>query len=54
MLESIAAISNGKSVDTGPKGDTSNTYVHERIVLGMGAQTHPHLSKIIVIKHHIN
>jgi hypothetical protein len=29
-------------------------YVHELIVLGMGAQTHPHLSKIIVIKHHIN
>jgi hypothetical protein len=33
---------------------TSMTYVHVLIVLEMGAQTHPHLSNIIVIKHHIN
>jgi hypothetical protein len=36
------------------KGVTSNTCVRELIVLEMGAQAHPHLPKIIVIKHHIN
>ena len=44
-------MSNVKIVDTGV---TCNTYVHLLIVLEMGGQTHPQLSKIIVIKHHIN
>ena len=58
MFESTAAIYNGKIVDTGAK-ELPHIHVYMKsnlilIVLELGSTTHTHLSKIIVIKQHIN
>ena len=58
MFESTAAIYNGKVVDTGAKELTlTHVYMNSNlflIVLELGSKIRTHLSKIIVIKHHIN
>ena len=50
-----AAMSNGKIVDTCAKLPQTHMYMESDyilIVLELGALTHAHLSKIIIIKHH--
>ena len=50
-----AAMSNGKIVDTCAKLPQTHMYMEYDqilIVLDLGALTHAHLSKIIIIKHH--
>ena len=58
MFESTAAIYNGKVVDTGAKELTlTHVYMNSNlflIVLELGSKIRTHLSKIIVVKHHIN
>jgi hypothetical protein len=58
VFESTAAIYNGKVVDTGAKELTlTHVYMNSNlflIVLELGSKIRTHLSKIIVIKHHIN
>jgi hypothetical protein len=58
VFESTAAIYNGKVVDTGAKELTlTHLYMNSNlflIALELGSKIRTHLSKIIVIKHHIN